>query len=209
LAAKGIQFKSLVSYKKGNLGAFVLAIFYLVFPWLTMGAMDYYITIFGLMFLTISVMRAKESNTVIGGLAQAFIGVIYIFALAGTIGVDTLWMLTLVLTGLFFIMEMGFVKFGPTTQKADAFQMVPFVLMTFTLLMALLGYTTLFVVDWSNMLVALNYVAIFLFCALSALQLAGWNVAGKKTNMWLVIFAVGSIVAAFMGVYQGTLFQWR
>lgn len=203
-----IPFNALLKWENGNLGVFLLGLFYLIFPWMTSGVLNETTAIFGLMFLTIAVMRAKGSNTVVGGLCQAFIGVIYICAIGGLISMATLWTTAIILTAIFFVLEMGFFKFGPITKKADAFQIVPLTLMTFALLMAISGQSTLFVIDWGNMLVALNYVSIFLFCALATLQLAGWNIAGKNTNKYIMLFAVLAIALAIFGTYQGTLWQW-
>lgn len=207
--SKSIKLNALVNYKKGNLGATLLALVYLIFPWFNTGTLDPTIAIFGLMFLTIAVMRAKPKNSVISGLCQAFIGIIYLFAITGIIPVATLWTLTLVLAAIFFILELGFVKFGPTTSKADAFQIVPLTLLAFGLIVSILGYSTLFVIDWQNTLVALNYVAILLFCLLSLLQVAGWNIAGKSTNTWIMVFAIAAIATLVLGTTQGTLWQWR
>ena len=209
-----LSFSSLIDYKTGNLGAFMLGIFYLLFPWFTSGILNETMAIFGLMFITIAVMRAKGSNTVLGGFMQAFIGIVYILALAGIMPIATLWIFAIILTVAFFILEMGYVKFGPTTQKADAFQIVPFTLMTVALLVSIIGYSNLFIIDWGNLLVALNYVAVFLFCALSMFQVAGWNIADKKktesktTNKYIMLFAVAAVITAVAGTYQGTLFQW-
>ena len=205
---RGIPINALLNYRNANLGAFLLGIFYLIFPWMTSGVLDETTAIFGLMFLTISIMRAKGSNTVIGGLCQAFIGISYFLAIANIINIATLWTLTLILAAIFFVMELGFIRFGPVTKKADAFQLVPFTLLSFILLLSIAGYSPVLRIDWNNTLVAINYVAIFLFSALSMLQLAGWNVAGKNTNQWLMIFAIVAIGTALFGTYQGTLWQW-
>ena len=207
-STRGLSFNALLNYKNGNIASFALGIFYIIFPWLSSGILNETMAIFGLMFLTVSIMRAKPSNTVIGGLFQAFIGVIYLFALAGLVNMTVLWFLTIGLAFIFFVFELGFVKFGPTSKKADVFQAVPFTILAFGLLLSITGYATLFVIDWQNWLIALNYVAVLLFSLMSALQLAGWNIAGKNTNTWLTVFAVAAIVTAVVGVYQGTLFQW-
>lgn len=206
-----IPWNALFDWKNANLGAFMLGVFYLIFPWMTSGVLDEGMAIFGLMFLTISIMRAKGSNTVIGGLMSGFIGVIYLCAIGGVVNMATLWMFTLIFAAIFFIFEMGIFKIGPISKKADAFQIVPFTLMTFALLLSMTGYSTIFIIDWSgNIIVALNYLAVFLFCALSMLQLAGWNVAGTdaKTNKWIMLFAVVAIAVAVFGTFQGTLWQW-
>jgi hypothetical protein len=113
------------------------------------------------------------------------------------------------LTVGFFVLELGFVKFGPITPHADAFQIVPFTLLTFGLLISMLGYSALFVIPWAqNMLISLNYIAVFMFSLLSMLQLAGWEIAKKGTNMWILAFAAIAIITAVIGTYSGTLIQW-
>jgi hypothetical protein len=207
--ARGVSFNALLNYRNANIASFALGIFYLLFPWFSSQHLNETVGIFGLMFLTISVMRAKKSNTVLGGLFQAFIGVIYLFALVGLVNINILWFLAIALTIGFFILELGFVKVGPITPHADAFQIVPFTLLTFGLLISMMGYSTLFVIPWSqNMLVSLNYIAVFMFSLLSMLQLAGWEVAKKGTNTWILAFAAIAIITAVIGTYSGTLFQW-
>lgn len=205
---RGINLGALTNYKTGNLASFVLGIFYIIFPWLSLGQFVPEVTIFGLVFLTIAVMRAKASNAVLSGLAQAFIGVIYVFAIAGIIDVAFLWILSIGLVALFFILELGFIKIGPITKKADAFQIVPLTILSFGLMLSIAGYSDLFVVSWSSPLIALNFVAILLFCLFSLLQIAGWNVAGKSTNTMILLFAVGAIATAILSVYQGSLLAW-
>lgn len=207
--SKGVSFNALLNYKNGNIASFALGVFYLIFPWLSSGYLNETMAIFGLVFLTVSIMRAKPSNTVIGGLFQAFIGVIYLFALAGLVSSMTiLWFMAIGLAFVFFVFELGFVKFGPVSKKADVFQAVPFTILAFGLIISMAGYSTLFVINWQNWLIALNYVAVLLFCLTSALQLAGWNIGGKSTNTWLTVFAVAAIATSAAGVYQGSLFQW-
>jgi hypothetical protein len=208
-SVRGVSLGALTNYKNANLASFLLGLFYLLFPWFSSGLLNETTAIFGLVFLTVAIMRAKASNTVLGGLFQAFIGVLYLFALAGLVPISIVWFSALLLAAVFFIMELGYVKIGPVTKKADSFQVVPFTILTIGLLLSFLGYSTLFIINWQNILIALNYVAVFLFSLTSALQLAGWDIAGKKhTNTWLMFFAVAAIATAVAGTYQGTLFQW-
>jgi len=153
-------------------------------------------------------MRAKPSNSVIAGLCQGFIGITYAFAIANLVNVAILWIVTLILAAVFFILELGFVKIGPITAKADGFQAVPLTFLTFSLGLSVVGYSTLFIVSWATPLVALNFIAVLLFSLFALLQVTGWSVAGRNTNLMLVLFAVGAIACAVLGVYQGTLFQW-
>jgi hypothetical protein len=207
--ARGVSINALIDYKNANLASFLLGIFYVLFPWFSSGQLNETTAIFGFMFLTIAIMRAKKSNTVLGGLCQAFIGVIYLFALAGLVDMTILWFFSIALLLIFFVLELGFVKFGPITPHADAFQIVPLTILVVGLLLSMIGYSTLFTIPWqANLLVSLNYVAIFMFSLLSMFQLAGWNIGGRSTNTWIMLFAAIAVITAVVGTYQGTLWQW-
>ena len=205
---RGIPLNALVNTQNANLGFTLMGLFYLIFPFL-LSSLDYSTVIFGIMFLTIAVIRAKSRISVIGGLAAAFIGIIYFMASISAMNIDTLWTLTLILAAIFFIFELGFLKFGPTTSKAKAFAIIPLALLSFSLILGFIGYNPYIVIDWDRIWSALNYLCVLLVSLLGMLQIAGWNVIGKKnTNKWLLIFALGAVATAFLGTYQGTLFQW-
>ena len=206
---KGLSFKKMFDYKKGNLGISLLAVFYLLFPIFSLGRLDTNLLIYGLMFLTVAVMRAKESNVVLAGFIQALIGTIYVLAIAGVIASTYLMVTSVVLVAAFFAFELGFIKFGPITRKADVFQVVPFTLLSVGIVLSLLGVSTLFSASissfsWST----LNFIAMLLFSLFSGFQIAGWNLAKNNTNKFLIIFAVGAIATTLLGTYQGVLFQW-
>jgi hypothetical protein len=201
--------KHLYSYKTGNLGFLVMALVYGLLPWFTSGSIDETLAIFGIMFFTIGVMRAKGSNTVLGGLLAGFIGIIYLFALAGIIPLATLWTLAILFTIGFFIFELNVVKFGPTTQRSDAFQMVPLTILSFILILGIVGYGNLVIFNMSDIMAALNYLAITVFCILSMFQVAGWSLMGKTTNRWITILALVAAATAFMDIYGISLMQWR
>ena len=205
---RGIPLNALVNTQNANLGFTLMGLFYLIFPFL-LSSLDYSTVIFGIMFLTIAIIRAKTRISVIGGLAAAFIGIIYFMASVNAMNIDTLWMLALILAAIFFIFELGFLKFGPTTSKAKAFAIIPLALLSFSLILGFIGYNPYIVIDWNRIWSALNYLCVLLVSLLGMLQIAGWNVIGKKnTNKWLLIFALGAVATAFLGTYQGTLFQW-
>ena len=207
-SVRGIPLNALVNTQNANLGFTLMGLFYLLFPFLLSG-LDYSTAIFGIMFLTIAIIRAKSRITVIGGLAAAFIGIIYFMASVNAMNIDTLWTLTLILAAIFFIFELGFLKYGPTTSRAKAFAIIPLALLSFSLILAFIGYNPYIVIDWNRIWSALNYLCVLLVSLLGMLQIAGWNVIGKKsTNKWLLIFALGAVATAFLGTYQGTLFQW-
>jgi len=210
-SARGIPWARLFDWKSGNLGAMMLAITYLVLPWLTTGIFDATTTIFGIMFLTMAVMRAKPNNSVFGGLFQAFIAVGYLFAVAGVMNTSILWILTILLAIGFFIFELGFVKWGPTTSKADAFQIVPLTILAFSIVTTLAGYNQLYTIDFNRIFSALNYIGLMLFCFVSAFQLSGWSVTGNEagTNKLILVLALMTVASAILGIYQGTLFAWR
>lgn len=201
---------ALLSWEKANLAPFALAIFYLIFPPIWSGSMDQTTMIFGLMFLTITIMRAKGSNYVISGLVQAFIGVSYFSAVAGLIALEALWILSIVCFVIFLVFELTSFHFGPRTNRSDAFQIVPLCILGFTLVMALANYGSIYVIDFANPLSALNYVAVMLFCFVYMFQIAGWNVTGKQktTNYLILALAIGAIFFAFAGTTQGTLWAW-
>ena len=208
MSFKAVFNKQLFSYKKATLGPMLMALVYILVPWFSQGAINETLAIFGIMWLMIAVMRAKGKNTVLGGLTVGFIGVIYIFAIANIINLAQLWTFTLLLTGAFFILEMGFVKLGKITQKSDAFQLVPLTIMSFTLIAGIAGYTSLIIFNAADMMGAINYIGLMLFCILSMLQVAGWNIMGKNTNMWITIFAVAVAATAFLQAYGISMFQW-
>lgn len=200
--------KNLVSYQKSTLGFSLMAVAFIFLPWLNQGVIDQTLTIFGILWLQIAVMRAKGANTVIGGLCTAFIALSYMSVIGGIISIIYLFPLTLGLTALFFILEMGFFKFGPTTQKSDAFQIVPMAIMSFILITGLLGYNSLFVFNMNDIMGAINYLGLLFFSVLTMLDVAGWKIMGKKTNLWITIFALAVVATAFMDAYGISLFRW-
>lgn len=206
-----LQLKKLFDYKTGTLAPTVLAIFYLVFPWFNTGVLDQTTAIFGIMFLTIAVMRARTSNYVLSGFFQALIGICYLFAITGLLDATFLWTFTIILAALFFIFELEFIKFGPKTTKADAFQIVPLTILGFALIAAFAGYGgNVYIIDFSNTFEMLNYLTVMLFSLVYAFQIAGWNItkAEKTTNQLILVLAFAAVATALMGTYQGTLFQW-
>ena len=209
-SVRGIPFSKLFDWKTANLSTTLVGLFYLVFPWFSMGVLDTTTAIFGIMFISIAIMRAKPSNRVISGFFQAFIALCYLSAVAGLMDLSILWIITLVLTGLFFVFELGFLKFTPQTTKADAFQIVPLMILGFALLMGFAGYASIFVISFTNMFEWLNYAAMMLFCFVSAFQVAGWNVTGKEksTNTLILFLGIAIVFTALLGTYQGTLFAW-
>ena len=207
-SVRGIPLNALVNTEDANLGFTLMGLFYLIFPFL-LSSLDYSTIIFGIMFLTIAIIRAKTRISVIGGLAAAFIGIIYFMASVNAMDIDTLWTLALILAAIFFILELGFLKYGPTTSKAKAFAIIPLALLSFSLILGFIGYNPYIVIDLDRIWSALNYLCVLLVSLIGMLQIAGWNVIGKEnTNKWLLIFALGAVATAFLGTYQGTLFQW-
>lgn len=203
-----LPIKELFNYKTGNLGFGLLGLFYIFFPWFTLGAFDTTTAMFGLMFLTCGVIRAKSQATVLGGLFAAFLGMSYFFSNIAFIPAATAWMLVIIFFALSMILELGFVKFGPSAASAKAFIIVPLALLAFSLILALVGYNPMLRIDFTDLWVALNYVAVLLFCLFNVLSMAGWHVMKGKTNLWITVFAVFAVATAFMGAYGGTLFQW-
>ena len=209
-SVRGIPFSKLFDWKTANLSTTIVAIFYLIFPWFSVGVLDTTTAIFGIMFLTVAIMRAKPSNRVISGFCQAFIALCYLSAVAGLMDITILWTTTLILTAVFFAFELGFLKFTPQTTKADVFQIVPLTILAFALLMGFAGYASIFIISFTNMFEWLNYAAMMLFCFVSAFQVAGWNVTGKEksTNTLILFLGIAIVATALLGTYQGTLFAW-
>jgi len=200
--------KNIVSYQKGTLGYFLLFIAYVFLPWFTNGVIDQTLTIFGLMFLCIAVMRGKGSNTVLGGLFCAFMGIVYLAALAGFIELAFLWLFAILLTVGFFIFELGLIKFGPTSRKSDAFQLVPLTLLSFILLLGIIGKSNLITFNTGDIVSMLNYLAMTMFVVVSMLDVAGWKLFKSNNNKWITMFAAIAVITAFLGIYGLPLVQW-
>jgi len=205
---RDIQLKSLVQWQTGNLGFTLLGIFYLLFPWFTSGVFDTGTALFGLMFLSIGIIRSKSKATVLGALFAALLGICYFSSSIAFLDISFLWVASILLFIGFIVFEMGFLKFGPVTEKAKAFIVVPLALLSFSLILAFIGKNPMLTISWSNLWVAMNYLTVLLFSIFSMLGVVGWDVMGKNTNKWVMLFAVAAIATAFMGTYQGTLFQW-
>lgn len=205
---RGIQLKSLVQWQTGNLGFTLLGIFYLLFPWFTNGALDTGSAMFGMMFLSVGILRAKAKATVLGGLFAALLGITYFATSVAWLDTGFTWMASILLFIGFVVFEMGFIKFGPVTEKAKTFIVVPLALLSFSLILAFVGYNPMLTISWSNIWVALNYLAVLLFAMFSMLSVVGWDIMGKNTSKWVMLFAVAAIATAFIGTYQGTLQSW-
>lgn len=206
---RGIPIRELFQWKNANLGFTLLGLFYLIFPWFSSGTFDTVTAMFGMMFLGIAVLRAKGSVSVLGALCVAFLGICYFFGSIALMDIALLWTLTIVLFVGFIIFEMGFVKLGPTTSSAKAFSIVPLSLLAFSLILAFVGKNPVLTIDTTQIMVALNYLAVLLFSLFSIFDLGGWQVMGPKTDRWLLLFALLAVATAFLGIYQGSLGQWH
>jgi hypothetical protein len=205
---RGIPLNALFKWQNANLGFTLLGLFYLVFPWFTSGVFDTVTAMFGMMFLSIALLRAKASVSVLGALFAAFLGICYFFGSIAIIDTTLLWGMTVLLFIGFLIFEMGFFKVGPTTKSAKAFVIVPLSLLSFSLILAFVGKNPVLTINWSNMIVAINYLAVLLFSLFSMLDLGRWRVMGASTDKWIMLFAVAAIATAVLGVYQGTMWSW-
>jgi len=205
---RGISINQLFAWKNANLGFTILGLFYLLFPWLALGTFNNVTAMFGMMFLCIGIIRAKGSVSVLGGLFAAFLGISYFFGTIALMDIAQLWLMAIVFFVLFLIMELGFVKIGPRTTSAKTFAIVPLALLTFSLVLAFIGQNPMLTIDWTNLWVSLNYLSILMFAFLSMIELVGWHIAGANTNKLILLFAIAAIATAFMGIYQGSLWQW-
>lgn len=205
---RGIPINQLLQWKTGNLGFTLLGLFFLLFPWFSSGVFNTTVALFGMMFLSAGIIRAKSKCTALGGFFAACLGICYFFASFAFIDAAFLWTASILLFVGFLIFELNVVKFGPSTSKAKAFIVVPLSLLSFSLILAFVGKNPMITIEWTNLFVSLNYLSILLFSMLTLFDIGGWRIAGSKTNLWIMLFAVAAIATAFLGTYQGTLFQW-
>jgi hypothetical protein len=187
----------------------MLGIFYLLFPWFSTGSFDQTNAVFGMMFLTIGIVRAKPSISVIGGIMMSFLGMAYFFGSIAFLEMSFVWMLSIIMFGAFLVFELGYLKIGPSTSTAKAFILVPLALLTFSLALAFVGRNPIIAIDFTNLWVALNYVAILAFSLFTMLGIAGWRVMGPSTDKWIMMLAILAVATAFLGVYQGSLVMWN
>jgi hypothetical protein len=204
----GLPINKMFEWKNANLGFTLLGLFYLIFPWFASGRLNNVTAMFGMMFLAIAILRAKGSVSVLGSLFVAFLGICYFFGSISLMDINLLWFLAIVMFVGSLVFELGFIKIGKSTSSAKAFVLVPLSLISFSLILALIGKNPRLIIDWKNMWTSLNYVAILLFSTVTMLDIAGWKVAGGSTNKWIMLFAIFAIATAFMGIGQGTLWQW-
>jgi hypothetical protein len=205
---QGIPSKAMFKWQNANLGFTLLGLFYLVAPWLSSGVFNTITAMFGMMFLSIGILRAKVRVSVLGALFASFLGICYFFGSVALMDITLLWGMTIVLFIGFLIVEMGFFKVGPTTKSAKAFVIVPLSLLSFSLILAFLGKNPVLTINWNQMVVAINYLAVLLFSLFSMLDLGGWRVMGASTDKWIMVFAVAAIGTAVLGIYQGSLWMW-
>lgn len=207
-AIRGLKIEELFNWKNGNLGFTLLGVFYLIFPWFASGVLNTMTAIFGMMFLSIAILRARPSVSVLGALMVAFLGISYTFGSIAFLPVALIWTYTIVLFAIFLVFEFQFLKFGPSTSSAKGFAIVPLSLLSFNLILAFIGKNPTLAISWNQGLVAINYLAILLFSFVSMCDLGGWKVMGSSTDKWILAFAILAVATAFLGTYQGTLFQW-
>jgi hypothetical protein len=202
--------KQLFNWKTANIAPTLLGIAYLILPFLAGGAsMDYTTITFGLMFLGIAIVQAKTKPTFLSGLFSSIVGICYVFTVATQIDTAILWATSLICFGGIVVFEIVQVKIGPANAKAKVLTVVPLTLLGFSILLGIAGYNPYVVLDWSgHLLVALNYIAVMLFCWLYVFNYAGWKPLGNGTVMWINLMAIAAVLLTLIGIYQGTLYSW-
>jgi hypothetical protein len=199
----------MLSWKTGNLSLFLLAIANLLFPLLfSKGTViNQGLIMAGLMFLTINIVRAKGSPTVLGSLFTALIGLSYIFGLMTTMNVGILWTVSILLFVGVLIFEFGIFKFGPSNSKAKVLTIIPLAILGFSMLLSVAGYNPLMPFSWSSQwLMILPFLSIMLFCWIYVLDIGGWKPLKGRTNLALNLLALVAFALIFLASAQGTLF---
>lgn len=190
--------KMLFNWKTGNLGRALLAFFWLLFPWFTSGMFDTTLVIYGLMLLQLAFMNAKSKNSVIAGIACSASGFVYLSALVNLINIATLWILEILLTLIFFVTELGILKFGPSTSQARVATVLPYGLITFSILFSILGFCTIYAINFANFIVSIPMICMFLYSGLSFLQILGWDMFKAKTDKAIMFFAFAIVAISIL-----------
>jgi hypothetical protein len=210
-----IPYKQMFSWKAGNLGITLLGIWYVLLPWLAGQGINNPSfqgwTLFGLTFISISLVRSGTRPTVIGSLATMLIGLSYFFGFMHTFNPAILWSFSLLMFVAVLAWELGFVHIGPSNVKTEVLLIVPLACLGFAYAMALFGFNPMLSFTWTSdsWFVGLNYLAVMLFCWIYVFNVAGWKPLGKRTIMWLGALAIIAIVLSFFGLSQTLhLFAW-
>ena len=204
-----IPFKQMTNWKNGNIAPFLLGVWYIIAPFLGGGAINEKMMIFGFTFFAIALLQSKTSPTVIASLCTAFLGISYFMFVMTTISDSFLWTISIILFAAVLILEFGIFKFGPTATQGKDLTLVPLTILAFSVLLGLAGYNPYIRFDFNRLfLVAVNYLAVMVFCFLWVLNRIGYRPFGKNTVTYMNIMAIAAVVCSLIGFYQGSLFQW-
>jgi hypothetical protein len=208
MAKLDFPYKQMFGWKTGNLALTVIALFYLVIPiWRTLTTrgvpLDQGMVIFGMTFLCVSLVKAKASPTVLGGVFTAVLGISYMMLVMTSVSASVLWITSILLFVATLVFEIGIFKFGPSNSKAKALTLVPLTFIGFSIILALVGYNPVVVINWKYWTIALSYLATMVFCWLYVLDYAGWEVFKSKTGRWMTVMAVVAVAFSVLGMLQG------
>jgi hypothetical protein len=207
----------MLSWKSGNLGLTILGLWYMVLAFLTpaqygVPTINYSpnqgILLFGIMFLSISLVNAKSRPTMFGSVFAMLIGLCYFMGLMTGINPAILWTLSLALFAGVLVFELDIVKFGPTNIKAKMLTIVPLAIIGFSLILALVGYNPVIKFNWNYWMSALNLLSVMILSWLYVFEYIGYKPLKGRTNLWLNILALLAVVLSLIGVAQGSLFAW-
>jgi hypothetical protein len=165
-----IPYKQMLSWHEGNLGPTLLGFWYIMLPWLsgygTNNPSFQGWTLFGVTFLSISLIRSKAKPTLIGSLATMLIGLGYFFGFMHTFNAAILWTFSLAMFAVVLVWELGIIHFGPANLKAEVLLIVPLAVLGFAFAMGLAGQNPLVQFNWTQRywFIGLNYLAVMLFC---------------------------------------------
>jgi len=204
-----VPFKQMTNWKSGNLAPTLLGFWYILLPFLSGGAINEKMMIFGLTFLAIGIIRAKPRPTVIAGLCTAFLGISYFMYFMTTVSDAILWTMSLGLFAVVLLFEFDVFKVGPSSGQAKDLAIVPLTILGFSILLGIGGYNPAITFNWNRqMLVCLNYLAVMVFCFLYVFDRVGYRPFGRNTINYMTLMAVAAVALSLIGMYQGTLFQW-
>ena len=196
----------LISTKTGNIGLFLLGVYFCLVNFVLVGAIDYPNVIMGLTFIGCAILYAKASPLVLSGVLVGFMGVANLLAIGNVLPIDTAWMITGVCAALVFVFEIAGVGFGKSSAQARVAVVIPMLSLFFMFVLAIIGWNPALYVDWGvNPVKFINYVALMFLTGLLSFQFLGWNLLKTNQGLWISVLGLLCVVISFFGVYQGTL----
>lgn len=200
-----IPLKQMFNWKNGNIAPTIIGIWFLLLPLALYKAVDARIMLLGFTFLSIAIVRASSSPTVLGALFSAFIGLAYFFAFVGNISETVMWTLSIGLFAAVCIFEFRIFSFGPSNAKAKLLSIIPLAIMGFSLLLGVVGYNPALAFNWSQWMIAVFYVSVMLFCWIYVLEQVGWKPFKARTTLLQNLLAFVAVGLSILGMMQGTL----